>query len=295
MTDDALLAERFEEHRDHLRAVAYRMLGSPSEADDAVQEAWLRLGRAETSGIGSLGAWLTTVVARVCLGMLRARQTRREELRDDLSPVAERMRSQTVADPEGDALLADSIGLALVVVLDTLSPAERTAFVLHDMFAIPFKEIAVIVDRSPQATRQLASRARRRVHGTSVTPVANLARQRQVIEAFLNASRRGDFEALLLLLDPDIILRADATASPSGIAREVHGAEAVARGALAFPGLAQFVGQSAVVNGSVGIVALRADVLVVLAVTIKGAKITRIEIIADGERVADLDIAVLDD
>src|SRR3954468_24218622 len=201
MTERDYLAERFEESRSHLRAVAYRMLGSLSEADDAVQEAWIRLSRADASELQNLGGWLTTVVARVCLDMLRSRKTRREEPLDELVPMPA-AGSGTGADPEQEALLADSVGLALLVVLETLEPAERLAFVLHDMFALPFDEIAPIVDRSPEATRQLASRARRRVRGERAVPDADLDRQREVVDAFLAASRAGDFDALVAVLDP---------------------------------------------------------------------------------------------
>ncbi len=229
MDEHDWLAERFEEHRPHLRAVAYRMLGSPSEADDAVQEAWLRLSRADTSGVENLGGWLTTVVARVCLDMLRSRTSRRrgrsplDGHRDSRVPDPIVGRADG-GDPEHEALLADSVGLALLVVLETLAPAERLAFVLHDMFAVPFDEIAPIVGRSPTAARQLASRARRRVQGAAPVPDADLARQREVVDAFLAASRGGDFEALLAVLDPDVVLRADTGAVPAGASREVRGA-----------------------------------------------------------------------
>src|SRR5437763_12388687 len=208
MDDHEWLAERFEEHRAHLRAVAYRMLGSLSEADDAVQESWLRLGRSDASGIENLGGWLTTVVARVCLDMLRSRESRREEPLDTQVPEPIVSREDGI-DPEQEALLADSVGLALLVVLDTLTPAERLAFVLHDLFAVPFNEIAPIVGCSPTAARQLASRARRRVRGAATVKDADLTRSRAVVNAFLAASREGDFGALLAVLDPDVVLRAD--------------------------------------------------------------------------------------
>src|ERR671915_826792 len=222
------LAERFEEHRTHLRGVAYRMLGSSSEADDAVQEAWLRLSRSDTSAVENLGGWLTTVVARVCLDMLRSRQSRREEpfTTDAPEPVATGTRGSS---PEYEALMADSVGLALLVVLDRLTPAERLAFVLHDMFAVPFEEIAPIVGRSVEATRQLASRARRRVQRAATAPDADLTRQREVVDAFFNATHAGDFDALLAVLDPDIVLRADRAAVPAGGPTKLRGAAAVAR------------------------------------------------------------------
>ena len=231
MDEHEWLAERFEANRTHLRAVAYRMLGSLSEADDAVQEAWLRLSRSDTSGVENLGGWLTTVVARVCLDMLRSRKSRREEPLDAHVPEPIVSREDGI-DPEHEALLADSVGLALLVVLETLAPAERLAFVLHDMFAVPFDEIAPIVGRSPTAARQLASRARRRVQGAATVPDADLTRQREVVDAFLAASRGGDFDALLAVLDPDVVLRADRAAVPAGASREVRGAAAVAEQAL---------------------------------------------------------------
>src|SRR5207245_6606879 len=223
MDEHEWLAEQFEAYRTHLRAVAYRMLGSVSEADDAVQESWLRLSRSDTSGVENLGGWLTTVVARVCLDMPRSRETRREE------PLAMHVPDPIVSredgiDPEHEALLADSVGLALLVVLNTLNPAERLAFVLHDLFAVPFDEIAPIVGRSPTATRQLASRARRRVQGAATASDVDLTPQREVVDAFLAASRGGDFEALLAVLDPDVVLRADQTAVHMGTSEEVRGA-----------------------------------------------------------------------
>jgi RNA polymerase sigma factor (sigma-70 family) len=290
--EQELLAERFEEHRGHLRAVAYRMLGSPSEADDAVQEAWLRLTRADATGIESWRGWLTTVVARVCLGMLRARRSHREHPLD--VPVTELSAPpQMGSDPEQEVLVAESVGLALLVVLDTLTPAERTAFVLHDMFGVPFDEIARIIDRSRDAARQLASRARRRVHGPATLPAADLERQRKLVDAFLAASRRGDFDALLTLLDPQIVLRADATAASAATARELRGARTVAKGALAFSDVASLA-EPALVDGAVGIIAPRRGLLVVLLFTFTDRKISEIDIIADPDRVRDLDIAVVD-
>src|SRR5438045_2108707 len=233
MDEHEWLAEQFEGYRTHLRAVAYRMLGSPSEADDAVQEAWLRLSRSDTNGVENLAGWLTTVVARVSLDMLRSRKSRREEPLGDQIPEPT-MSHAAAADPEHQALLADSVGLALLVVLETLAPAERVAFVLHDLFAVPFDEIAPIVGRSPAAARQLASRARRRVRGAAPVPEADLDRQQAVVDAFLAAAREGSFEALLAVLDPDVVLRADYGAVPAGGSKQVSGARAVAAQALIF-------------------------------------------------------------
>src|SRR5881398_321654 len=234
MDEHDWLAERFEGHRGHLRAVAYRMLGSLSEADDAVQESWLRLSRSDTSSVENLGGWLTTVVARICLDMLRARNSRREEPLEASVPESIMSREGGL-DPEQEALLADSVGLALLVVLDTLNPAERLAFVLHDIFGMPFEEIAPIVERSPTAARQLASRARRRVRGAATVKDADLTYQREVVDAFLAASRGGDFDALLAMLDPDVVFRVDSGAVPAGASKEFRGAPAVAR---------QFVGRA---------------------------------------------------
>ena len=296
MNENALLAERFEANRSHLRAVAYRMLGSLSEADDAVQEAWLRLNRADTSDVQNLGGWLTTVVARVCLDMLRSRTARREEPLDNVVPL--RAASGTAgADPEQEALLADSVGLALLVVLETLAPAERLAFVLHDMFAVPFDEIAPIVGRSPDAVRQLASRARRRVHGLGgrdgerVAPRSDLTRQREVVDAFLAAARGGDFDALLAVLDPDVVLRTDRAARRPGLPAEVRGAATVAQQAVR--GRAR-AARPALVNGAVGvIVAPRGRLLMVLDFTISDGKIVAIDAIADPERLRQVDLAML--
>ncbi len=285
------LAGRFEASRTHLRAVAYRMLGSRSEADDAVQEAWLRLSRSDTSGVENLGGWLTTVVARVCLDMLRSRRSRREEPLETQAPEPIVSREDG-SDPEHEALLADSVGLALLVVLDTLAPAERVAFVLHDMFDLPFDEIAPIVGRSPSAARQLASRARRRVHGAATAPGADRTRQRGLVEAFLAASRRGDFAALLALLDPDVLLRADPAAVRMGASGEVRGAKAVAD---TFKGRAQ-VARLALVNGATGLVwAPGGQPRVVFEFTTKGGKIVEIDLVADAERLRQLDLAVLND
>lgn len=294
MDEQDWLAERFEAHRDRLRAVGYRMLGSLGEAEDAVQEAWVRLSRSDPRAIENLEAWLTTVVARVCLNMLRIRQSRREEPLDaaelELVPGVD----DDVA-PEQEALLADSVGLALLVVLDTLTPAERLAFVLHDMFNVPFEEIARMVDRSPAAARQLASRARRRVRGAAPASDVESTRQREVVGAFLAASRHGAFDALVELLHAEVVLRADAAAGHGDTAREVRGALSVARGALAFARRARFA-QLALVDGSVGVVfAPRGRLSVVLGFAITDGKIAAIDVIADHERLRRLDLAVLED
>jgi RNA polymerase sigma-70 factor (ECF subfamily) len=285
------LAERFEEHRARLRAVAYRMLGSLSEADDAVQEAWLRLARSDADDIDNLGAWLTTVVARVALDTLRSRQRRPEEPLPALipDPIVD---AADGTSPEHEALLADSVGLALLVVLETLSPAERLAFVLHDMFAVPYDEIAPIVDRSPDATRQLASRARRRLQGKSTTPDRDLDRQREVVEAFLAASREGNFEALLAVLDADVVSRADLG---GGVVREVRGAEAVATNAQAFARRGLDV-KLALINGAVGMVSMTDDgrPFSVGGVTVRDGKIVELDFLLDPERLAQLDLTVLD-
>ena len=284
------VTERFEANRAHLRAVAYRMLGSRAEADDAVQEAWLRLSRSDMSAVENLGGWLTTVVARVCLDMLRSRRSRREEpLTAHLpDPIGRRVDG---VDPEHEALLADSVGPALLLVLETLAPAERLAFVLHDMFGVPFDEIAPIVGRSPTAARQLASRARRRVQGADTVPDADRSRQRQVVDAFLAASREGDFDALLALLDPDVVLRGDSAAVAMGAAKEVRGAKGVAEN---FKGRAR-VAQPALVDGAVGAVwAPGGRPRVVFAFTIVSGKIVAIDLLADRERLGQLDLVVLD-
>ncbi len=291
MDEHEWLAERFEAKRLHLRAVAYRMLGSLSEADDAVQESWLHLSRADTSGVENLGGWLTTVVARVCLDMLRSRNSRREEPLEASVPEPITSREGEI-DPEQEALMADSVGLALLVVLDTLNPAERLAFVLHDIFDVPFDEIAPIVERSPTATRQLASRARRRVRAAATVPDADLTYQRAVVDAFLAASRGGDFDALLAVLDPDIVFRADPAAVAAGGSSEVRGATAVAK---------QFIGRAqgarpVLVNGAVGLlVAPRGRLFLVLNLTISGGKIVAIDAVADPASLRQLDLAVLTD
>jgi len=289
MDEREWLAERFEEHRRHLRAVAYQMLGSFSEADDAVQEAWLRLSRSNACAIENLGGWLTTVVARVSLNMLRSRAARREEalgvrIPDPIVDPADG------TDPEHEALMADSVGLALLIVLDTLSPAERLAFVLHDTFAIPFDEIAPIVGRSAEATRQLASRARRRVRGERTTPDADLDRQREVVEAFHAAAREGDFDALVAVLDPDVVLRADLG---GGMTQELRGADAVASQARTYSRL-DLVIQPALINGAVGAVTtLDGRPFSVAAVTVRDGKIVELDFLADPERLAQLDLTVL--
>jgi RNA polymerase sigma-70 factor (ECF subfamily) len=284
------IAERFEEGRPHLRAVAYRMLGSLSDAEDAVQEAWLRLSRANTDGIENLTAWMTTIVSRVCLDMLRTRKSRREEALDS-NAAAPAASSQSSSDPEQEALLADSVGLALLVVLDKLAPAERIAFVLHDVFAVPFEEIAPIVDRSPATTRQLASRARRRVQGTSALPRAALNEQRQVVDAFLAASRGGNFDALLAVLDQDVVFRADEAAMRlGGPKKEVRGAKAIAK---LFCGRAQ-AATAALVDGEVGILVAPAGRLFLLLLpTVKAGKIVQLEAIAEPQRLGVLEMAVL--
>lgn len=294
MNEHEWLAERFEENRSHLRAVAYRMLGSLSEADDAVQEGWLRLSRSGASGIENLAAWLTTVVARVCLDMLRSRTSRREESLGEYVPgrIAE---SEDRPDPEKETLLADSVGLALLVVLDRLTPAERLAFVLHDMFAMSFEEIASIVGRSPVAARQLASRARRRVQGAAPPSGVGLQEQRELVNTFLAAVRAGDFEGLVAVLDPDLVVRVDEAAARPGARREIHGAENWARGALAFSRLVQFGAELALVNGAVGIVwAPRGRLLRVLSFAFAHGKITKVEVVAAPERLRELDLAVLE-
>jgi RNA polymerase sigma-70 factor (ECF subfamily) len=289
-------AERFEEHRAHLRAVAYRMLGSLGEADDAVQEAWIRYNRTDTADVENLRAWLTTVVSRVALNILRSRRTRREE------PASPHMPDVILdhpdgTDPEHQALLADSVGVALLVVLDTLTPAERLAFVLHDLFAVPFDEIAPIVERSPEAARQLASRARRRIQGEPPTiPDADLERQRVVVDAFLAAARDGDFDALLAVLDPDVVVRADQGALPAGVsgaAGPVRGAAAVARRAMVYAQLGLLT-QPALVNGVAGAVTTRDGVAFsVGAFTVRGGKIVSLDILADPDRLRELDLTVL--
>jgi RNA polymerase sigma-70 factor, ECF subfamily len=286
------LAERFEEHRTRLRAVAYRMLGSLSEADDAVQEAWLRLGRTDAKELENLGGWLTTVVARISLNMLRSRSVQRKKPLDGRVPDPIVDRADGV-DPEHEALLADSVGLALLVVLETLSPPERVAFVLHDIFAVPFDEIAPIVERSPEAARQLASRARRRLRGENTVSDADLGSQRKLVDAFFAAAHDGDFEALLEVLDPEVVLRADL--GPEGGFREVRGARAVAGQALFYSRVGLVV-QPALVNGVAGAFStLDGEPFSVGAITVKGGKIVEIDILADPERLRLLDLTILGD
>jgi RNA polymerase sigma-70 factor, ECF subfamily len=299
MDQQGWLTERFEENRLRLRDVAYRMLGSLSEAEDAVQEAWLRLNRVDTAAVENLGGWLTTVVSRVCLDMLRWRKSRREE------PIGAELTEPSVtsgegADPEGEAMLADSVGLALLVVLDTLTPAERLAFVLHDLFAIPFDEIGSIVGRSPAAAKQLASRARRRVRGPQTRPNAGRARHREVVEAFLRAARAGDLEGLLAVLDPDAVVRIDAEARIAGGAsdaaptvREISGAAKWAPQLIALSRGMRFV-QPALIDGLVGvIIAPRGKLSRVLTFTVTNAKVSRVEVIGDPARLRDLNISML--
>src|SRR5918994_4854298 len=290
MDETEWLAQRFERHRPRLRAVAYRMLGSLAEADDAVQDAWLRLSQSKAEQIDNLGGWLTTVVARECLHMLRSRRHRREDsfgahLPDPvITPDGD-------LDPEQEALLADSVGLALLVVLDRLTPAERLAFVLHDTFGVPFEQIAPIVGRSPAASRQLASRARRRVRGGAAAPAPDLVRQREVVEAFIAALRAGDFEGLLAVLDPDLVVRADMAA---GAPTEIRGAAAWARGAVAYGHTARLT-QPALVDGAVGVVVAAHGRLVrALRFTIANGKITEIEVIGNPARLGELEVSIVD-
>ena len=286
-TKNDWLAAQFEDQRRHLRSVAYRMLGSLSEADDAVQEGWLRVSRAGTAGVQNLGGWMTTVVARVCLDMLRSRAARREAPMESYvpDPVVTR---EGEADPEEEALLADSVGLALLVVLETLAPAERLALVLHDVFGVPFEEIGAMVDRTPEATRQLASRARRRVQGATAAPDADVTRQREVVDAFLAASRNGDFDALLSVLHPDVLFRLDRGATPAS--QVARGAAAVGQLKFMFfdPGWST---QPALVNGAAGlIVRLNGRPLSVIAFTVVEGRIAEIDVLADPARVRQLDL-----
>lgn len=290
MYENQLLAERFEANRSQLRSVAYRMLGSLAEAEDAVQEAWLRLSRSNASDIENLGGWLTTVVGRICLDMLRSRKSRREEYLGErvTEPVASNVPG---ADPEQEALLADSVGIALLVVLEKLTPAERLAFVLHDVFAVPFDEIAPIVDRSPSATRQLASRARRRVQGTETVTDVDVTGQREVVDAFLAAARGGDFNALVAVLDPDVVIRTDTVTTLPGGVNEIRGANLVAERAIKTGARAA---RPALINGEVGlIVAPRGRLLLVLQFNYQDGKVVGIDAIGEPERLAQLDLAVL--
>jgi RNA polymerase sigma-70 factor (ECF subfamily) len=293
MQNHEWLARQFEGHREHLRSVAYRMLGSLSEADDAVQAAWINLSRADTSEVDNLGGWLTTVVARVSLDMLRSRKSQREEPleAEAIEPIRDHNES---VDPEREALLADSVGLALLVVLDTLKPDERLTFVLHDVFAMPFEEIAPIVGHTPDNARQIASRARKRVRGMAALPPTDISRQREVVNAFLTAARGGDFEGLLAVLDPDVVIRADGASMPGGKAWEMQGAQAVAK-QFSRKGSAQGV-QPVLINGVVGaVVAPRGRLKMLLNFTIVDGKIVEISSVADPEQVSQTEIAVLDD
>jgi RNA polymerase sigma factor (sigma-70 family) len=293
MSEQDWLAQRFEEHRRRLRAVAYRMLGSMSEAEDAVQEAWLRLSGSEPGEIENLSGWLTTVVARVSLNMLRSRAARREQpLSPHLpDPIIDRVDG---VDPEHEALLADSVGLALLVVLETLTPPERLAFVLHDMFGVPFEQIATLLDRSPQAARQLASRARRRVRAQPTTPDVDVSAQREVIDAFLTAARTGDFDALVATLDPDVVLRADGGAALAALSAEVRGAVNVARQAALWSQV-ELTMHPALVNGAAGAVVTRnGTVFAIASVIVRNGRIAEMDFLADPERLAGLDLAVID-
>jgi RNA polymerase sigma-70 factor (ECF subfamily) len=292
MDDQQLLAERFETHRGRLRALAYRMLGSVSDADDAVQETWIRLSRTDTSEVDNLRAWLTTVVGRVCLNMLRARKTRREASLDIHVPDPI-LSPERGTDPEQEALLGDSLGLALLVVLDALTPAERVAFVLHDVFAVPYDEIALIVGRTPTAARQLASRARRRVQGAPV-PDADLRGQWAVADAFLAAARDGDFERLLAVLDPNVVVRSDGGVARPGLMSLVRGAQAVAEQAMSFRQFAETASR-VLVNGIPGGVAWAPDgtPFAVVALTVSGGRIVAIDVLADPDRLARLDLTVV--
>jgi RNA polymerase sigma factor (sigma-70 family) len=292
VTEQDWLAERFEDAKPQLRAIAYRMLGSLSEADDAVQEAWLRLSRSDPSGIENLSAWLTTVVGRVCLDLLRSRRSRGEEPLDGRLPDPLVDRADAM-DPEHEALLADSVGLALLVVLETLSPPERLAFVLHDIFDVPFEEIAPIVDRSPEAARQLASRARRRVRAERTIPDADLETQREVADAFLAAWREGDFDRLVALLDPDVVVRVDF--GPKGGLRLTRGAAAVARQALSFAQMELDI-RPALINGVPGAVTfLHGQPFSIAAVTIRNGKIVELDFLTDPERLRLVDLTILDE
>ncbi|MGW3284892.1 RNA polymerase sigma factor SigJ [Streptomyces sp. NPDC001002] len=296
MNETELLADRFEEHRGRLRAVAYRMLGSTAEAEDAVQETWVKLSRTEADDIRNLGGWLTTVVGRVCLDLLRSRSLRREEPIDETFVPDPVIRPLSQIDPEQEVLQADSVGLALLVVLETLEPAERLAFVLHDMFAVPFDDIAPIVERSSAATRQLASRARRRVRGATPSAEPDLGRQRQIVDAFMAAAHAGDFEALVTVLDPDIVLRVDSGALVGGAAASklVRGAKSVAEQALTFRQFAPQV-RTVLVNGTVGLInVVEGQALAVMGVTVVDGRITEMYILADPDRLARLDLTALD-
>jgi RNA polymerase sigma-70 factor (ECF subfamily) len=295
MNEWDFLASQFEQNRSHLRTVAYRMLGSLSEADDAVQEAWLKLSRSDAGGIDNLGGWLTTVVARVCLDMLRSRNARREDSLEEHvdAPPFKPASTSRALDPEQETLLAESVGLALLVVLNTLDPAERIAFVLHDLFAVPFEEIAAIVGRSPAAARQLASRARRRVQGADTAAAANLASQRKVVDAFLAALRAADFHALVAVLDPNVVITADAVAQPVEGMREIRGAENWAQGAITAAHGAR-AAHPALIDGTLGLViAPQGRLFRALRFTLADEKIVAIEVIGNPDRLRQLQFAVL--
>ncbi|MDF6041357.1 sigma-70 family RNA polymerase sigma factor [Streptomyces sp. JH14] len=299
MDEHEFLAERFEESRAHLQAVAYRMLGSSADADDAVQEAWIRLSRTDGRQIENLGGWLTTVVGRVCLDMLRSRRSRREESLEARVPGADApepvLGPQPGSDPEQQALVADSVGLALLVVLETLDPAERLAFVLHDMFAVPFDEIGRIVDRTPAAARQLASRARRRVQGVDRVPDPDLIRKREVVDAFLAAARGGDFDALVAVLDPDVVARSDGGAGGAGAPTMVRGAASVARQAIMFAPFARS-SQPALVDGAPAVISVReGQRFSVMRFTIERSRVVELYVIDDPARLPELDLVVLND
>jgi RNA polymerase sigma factor (sigma-70 family) len=290
MDDQQFLARRFEEHRAHLRAVAYRMLGSLTEADDAVQEAWLRLSRSDADTIENLGGWLTTVVSRVCLNLLRTRTTRREDLLDPHVPDPI-VTVEGPLDPEEEAMLADAVGVALLVVLETLTPAERLAFVLHDTFAVPFDQVAAVLGRSPEATRQLASRARRRVRGATATPDADVGTQRAVVDAFFAAARAGDFEGLVALLDPDVVARSDGGRRRAGVSSVTTGAAAVAGQALTYANPAADL-RPALVNGAAGVVVtIRGRPVTIMGFTVVDGRIVAINSLVDPDRIAELDLA----
>jgi RNA polymerase sigma factor (sigma-70 family) len=294
MDEREWLTERFEASRPRLRAVAYRMLGSLSEAEDALQDSWLRLDRADTSSVENLEAWLTTVVARVCLNKLRSREQRREDPLDVHVPDPI-VSPESGGDPQHEAVLADSVGLALQVVLETLTPAERLAFVLHDMFAVPFEEIAPMIERSPEAARQLASRGRRRVRGQAPVPDPDRPRQRRVVDAFFAAARDGDFDALVAVLDPDVVLRSDGGRGPARLSTVITGARAVAEQAVTFGRLSPFT-RPALVNGTAGVVVIGPHdrPLSVMAFTVTGGRIASIDVLADPDRLRELDLTVLD-
>ncbi|WP_438828703.1 sigma-70 family RNA polymerase sigma factor [Streptomyces klenkii] len=296
MDEKTSVTARFEEHRPRLRAVAYRMLGSIAEADDAVQETWLRLDRTAAAEIENLGGWLTTVVGRICLNLLRSREQRREDPLEIRIPDPVISREESSADPEQEALLVDSVGLALLVVLQSLGPAERLAFVLHDMFHVPFDDIAPLIEKTPAATRQLASRARRRVQGQAPAPDPDLARQRAAVEAFFAAARDGDFEALVSVLDPDVILRSDGGPGRAALTVAIRGAKTVAAQATTWGKLSPFA-RPALVNGTAGVVVVPRDwkqPVSVMAFTVVAGKIVAIEVLADPERLGRVDLSLLE-